>query len=88
MTTLDHGITRWEVGDRAKVTKRSWEFIRNGNRSILHFPDERFVTIAYVLMKNETAGTVTERFDPGFEVNVTFDDGTILQVKDHWIDPA
>jgi hypothetical protein len=88
MQLLDHGITKWEVGDRAKITKRSWEFIRNGNRSILAFPDDQFVNMAYVLMTNETPGTVTERFDPGYEVNVTFDDGTILQMKDHWIDPA
>jgi hypothetical protein len=37
-------------------------------------------------MTNEIHGTVTQKFPPGYEVNVTFDDGTILQVKDHWIE--
>jgi hypothetical protein len=39
-------------------------------------------------MTNQTSGTVTRKFPPGYEVNVTFDDGTILQVKDHWIESA
>ena len=81
-------ITDWQVGERVKITKESWLNIRNGNRSIHCFPCDSYVNTAYGLMKNETEGTVSMKFPPGYEVNVTFDNGTILQVNDHWIDRA
>ena len=75
-------ITDWKIGDKVKITKESWLNIRNGNRSIYAYPCDSYVNIAYGLMKNETPGVVTMKFQPGYEVNVTFSDGTILQVKD------
>ncbi len=79
-------ITEWNLNDRVRISKATWLNIRNGNRSILHYPCDSYVDTAYGLMKNEIHGTVTMKFPPGFEVNVTFDNGTILQVKDHWIE--
>ena len=81
-------ITDWKIGDKVKITKESWLNIRNGNRSIHAYPCDSYVNTAYGLMKNETPGTVTMKFQPGYEVNVTFSDGTILQVKDHLIQKA
>jgi len=81
-------ITEWNVNDRVVITETSWLNIRNGNRSIHCYPCDSYVTTAYRLMTNQTSGTVTRKFPPGYEVNVTFDDGTILQVKDHWIESA
>ncbi len=79
-------ITEWNVNDRVRITNVTFQNIWNSSRSIFHFPDSRFVSIAERLMKNGIKGTVTTRWFPGYEVNVTFDDGTILQVKDHWIE--
>ena len=78
-------ITIWNVGDRVKISKESWLNIRNSSRSILAYPDDHYTNLAYDLMINEVQGTVTMKFPPGYEVNVTFDNGLILQVKDHWI---
>ena len=78
-------ITNWQVGQRVKISKESWLNIRNSNRSILCYPCDSFVNTAYGLMKDEILGTVSMKFPPGYEVNVTFDNGIILQVKDHWI---
>jgi hypothetical protein len=78
-------ITNWNVGDRVKISKESWLNIRNSSRSILAYPDDHYTHLAYDLMCYQVQGTVTMKFPPGYEVNVTFDDGLILQVKDHWI---
>lgn len=78
-------ITEWNINDRVRISKETWLYILASNRSIHSYPCDSYVNIAYRLMKNETHGTVTMKFPPGYEVNVTFDDGTILQVKDHWI---
>lgn len=79
-------ITEWNLNDRVRISKESWLNIRNGNRSIHCYPCDSYVNTAYGLMKNEIHGTVTMKFPPGYEVNVTFDNGTVLQVKDHWIE--
>lgn len=79
-------ITEWNLNERVKITKESWLHIRNSSRSVLCYPDDRYVAIAYRLMTHEIKGSVSMKFQPGYEVNVTFDDGTILQVKDHWIE--
>lgn len=79
-------ITNWNINNRVRITKKSWENIKNGNRSIHCYPSDSFVSITYVLMKNEIRGNVSKKFTPGYEVNVTFDNGIILQVKDHWIE--
>lgn len=78
-------ITNWQVGQRVRISKESWLNIRNSNRSVHCYPCDSYVNIAYGLMKNETLGTVSMKFPPGYEVNVTFDNDTVLQVKDHWI---
>lgn len=85
MKRLEHGITDWSINDRVVIDKGNWHSIRNSNRSIHAYPDDNYVNIAYGLMKHQIHGTVTEKFPPGYEVNVTFDNGTILQVKDNWI---
>lgn len=78
--------TVWNVGDRVKITLKSFENIKNSNRSIFAFPSDAYVAQAAVLMLNDIQGTVSKKFPPGYEVNVTFDNGMILQVKDHWIE--
>lgn len=84
--TTNGPITIWDINDRVRISKETWLNIRNGNRSIHAYPCDSFVNLCYRLMKDEVKGTVTRKFPPGYEVNVTFDDGTILQVKDHWIE--
>lgn len=76
--------TDFNIGDKVKITPKSYGRICDGNRSILHFPNDKFVRIASSLINQE--GTVTRRFRPGYEMNVTFPDGQILQMKDHWIE--
>lgn len=84
--TTNGPITIWDLNDRVRITKEAWLTILASNRSILCYPSDSYVNLCYRLMKNEIHGTVTMKFPPGYEVNVTFDDGTILQVKDHWIE--
>ena len=88
MKAIGYGITSWAIGDKVKITKRSWEHIRNSNRSILAYPDDNFCLVAHRLMTKRTRGFVTERFYPGYDVNVLFKDGTTLQMKSHWIETA
>lgn len=76
----------YSINTRVIITKDSWLNIRNSNRSIHCYPSDSYVAISYRLMKDEVHGTVTQRFTPGYEFNVTFDDGTILQMKDHWVE--
>jgi hypothetical protein len=78
-------ITEWQIGDRVRISKESYQNITNANRSIHAYPSDSYVAIAYGLMKNEVYGTVTMQFRPGYEVLVEFDNKQNLQVKDHWI---
>jgi hypothetical protein len=78
---------RYAVGQRVEITKDNWQTIRNNSRSIHAYPDDNYVNIVYGLMKNNTVGTVTRNFLPGYEFNVTFDNGQVLQMKDHWVTP-
>lgn len=80
-------VTNYSVGQRIILTKDNWLTIRHSNRSIHAYPDDNYVNIVYQLMTNSVAGTVTKRFTPGYEFNVTFDNGQVLQMKDHWVTP-
>jgi hypothetical protein len=83
--------TRWQVGDKVKITPESLQNIKNSSRSINAFPDsDYYIAKGLSLMTNNVSGTVTMTFPPGFEVNVTFKDidQTTLQMKDHWIEKA
>ena len=80
-------ITKWPLNNRVRISKTCWEYIRNRNRSTA-IPSDSFVTLTYGLMKNCIIGTITMTFPPDFEVNVTFDNGVILQMQDHWIEQA
>lgn len=77
--------TNYLVGQRVKITKENWQIVHNSNRSIYAYPSDDFVNIVYQLMRDNIAGTVSHRCLPGYEVNVTFDNGQVLQMKDHWI---
>lgn len=79
--------TNYSVGQRVYISLENWKNVRNSNRSIHVYPDDRFVNIVYGLMKNNTAATITKRFTPGYEFNATFDNGQILQMKDSWVTP-
>lgn len=76
---------RYSVGQQVIVTKQNWQTVRDSSRSIHAFPSDSFVNTVYGLMKNQTVGTVERLFLPGYEVNVKFNDDTILQMKDHWV---
>lgn len=79
-------ITDWQVGDKVMVSQESFKHIENGNRSLYHYPDDNYLKIARNCIG--IFGVVERKFSPGYEVNVQFGNGTILQVKDHWIVPA
>ena len=81
-------ITNWNVGDRVKITRKSFQNIENGNRSIHAFPCDSFVAAAKQLMEFDIEGVVSMKFPPGYEVNVNFQNGVVLQLKDHWIEKA
>lgn len=78
-------ITEYKKGDRVKISVESFQNIKNGNRSIHAFPCDSFVKSCFALMVDGVSGIVARRFLPGYEVNVQFDNGVILQMKDHWI---
>lgn len=73
------------VNERVRISKETWLLILSENRT-LGVPDDDTVGTTYRLMKSEIHGTVTMKFPPGYEVNVSFDDGTILQVKDYFLE--
>lgn len=81
-------ITDYKIGERVKITKEAWLNIRNGNRSIYAYPNDSYVADTYILMTNETVGTVTHRFPPGYEMTVTFDNGKAFHMKDCWVERA
>ncbi len=76
----------WKVGDRVKISPQSLQIIENANRSIKAYPSDSYVKKARYLSAFEVEGVVERRFAPGYEVNVEFDNGVILQVKDNWIE--
>lgn len=78
--------TEYQIGDRVQISVESFQNIKNGNRSLLAFPADSYVRICFELMASRTLGTVECRWFPGYEVNVKFDNGQILQMKDHWIE--
>lgn len=79
--------TNYTVGQRIIITQKNFETIHNSNRSIHAHPSDSYVNIVHSLMNNNVAGTVARRFEPGFEFNVEFDNGQVLQMKDHWVTP-
>lgn len=79
-------ITKWQVGDRVVITSDSFRNIHDSGRSILAFPSDSYIAKAASIMLSGIQGTVSRTFPPGYEVNVEFDNGVILQVKDHWIE--
>lgn len=78
---------RYSVGQRVMVSTENLQTIHNSSRSIRAFPSDSFVKVVQSLVSKKVAGTVERLFLPGYEFNVKFDDGTILQMKDHWVSP-
>lgn len=77
-------ITNWQVGDKVRITKKTWRNIRDSNRSIKFYPSDSYVEIAKNLIG--ISGIVERKLSPGFEVNVEFENGQILQMNDNWIE--
>jgi hypothetical protein len=75
----------YSVGQRVVITADNYQTIYNSNRSIHVFPSDSFLRVVRQLMTQKVVGTVSRRFVPGYEFNVTFDNGTVLQMKDHWV---
>jgi len=78
---------RYSVGQRVEITDQNFETVHNSSRSIHHYPNDHYVNIVHGLMSNKIQGTVTRNFLPGYEFNVEFDNGQVLQMKDHWVTP-
>ena len=76
---------RYTVGQQVYVSKQNFTNVHNSNRSIHAYPSDRFVAIVRELMESGIAGTVERLFLPGYEVNVKFSNGVVLQLKDNWI---
>lgn len=79
-------ITNWKVGDEVMISPESFKHIENSSKSILRYPDDSYLRTARACIG--IGGVVERKFLPGYEVNVRFGNGAILQVKDHWIVPA
>jgi hypothetical protein len=77
--------TRYTVGQQVYVSRQNYQNVHNSNRSIHAYPSDRFVNIVHELMTKGMTGTVQRTFLPGYEVNVQYTNGTVLQMKDHWI---
>jgi hypothetical protein len=80
------GPVRRALGTKVMITDKTLEHIENANRSIHAFPSESWVAKAREIHAAKLVGEVSRLFPPGYEVNVTFSDGTILQMKDYWIE--
>lgn len=79
--------TNYMVGQRIIITQKNFETVHNSNRSIHAYPSDNYVNIVHGLMAKKVAGTVANRFEPGFEFIVEFDNGQVLQMKDNWVTP-
>jgi len=77
-------ITSYTNGDLVHITENSFKTIENASKSVLVFPSASFVKLCKSLIGME--GIVTRRFLPGYEINVTFSNGQILQMKDNWVE--
>lgn len=76
--------TRYSLGQTVMVTKESFQNVVNGNRSIYAHPCCSFVEkLRHYIGQS---GKVTMTFLPGYDVNVTFDDGKTFQLTDHWVE--
>jgi hypothetical protein len=82
-----HNPVRYQCGQQVCITKENWQTIRDASRSVNSYPDDEYVNIVYKLMKDQTPGTITQLFLPGYEFNVTFSNDLILQMKDNWVTP-
>lgn len=89
-------IRDYQEGAKVMITKETFKHILNNSKSIKAYPSDGYLEEAKKMIGYE--GTVTLRFKPGYEFNVEWnfpyerEDGTIqhvtiLQVKDHWVEP-
>lgn len=77
---------RRALGTKVVITDKTMQAIENSHRSINAFPSNSYMEKAREVHAKKLVGEVTHLFPPGYEVNVTFSNGTILQMKDHWIE--
>jgi len=88
-------IRDYKEGAKVKITIYTFHHILNSYKST-GYPNLKFCNLVKSLIDKE--GTVTKRFKPGYEFNVewpipykredgTMQDVTILQMKDHWVEP-
>jgi hypothetical protein len=89
-------IKDYQEGAKVIITPDCIQKMIDSHKSINHYPSDSYIKVAQDVVGLE--GTVTRRFKPGFEFNVewpvpykredgTMQDVTILQVKDHWVEP-
>ena len=88
-------IRDFMVGAKVKITIETFQNILNSYKAT-GYPSLKFCNLVKSIL--DIQGTVTKRFRPGYEFNVTFpvpykledgtmQDTTILQLKDHWVEP-
>ena len=79
-------ISNWKVGDKVVVTEDSWQIMYNSNRSVVTagYPSDSF--LAKLKERIGESGTCTMRFPPGYEFNLTFEDGKVFHMKDNWVE--
>lgn len=77
---------RWKLGDRVIISPDTYARIVALSESTGYYPCDSWTSTASRLMVDGVAGTVDRLFPPWYEVNVAFDNGVVLQVKDHWIE--
>lgn len=89
-------VRDYNEGAKVKITGKTLEIIKAHSNSINGPLSASYMKVLETVKDLE--GTVTRRFKPGYEFNVewnipyerddkTFQATTILQVKDHWVEP-
>jgi hypothetical protein len=78
-------IRDYDEGAKVMITEKNLNQMKNGNKSIHNFPCDSFIKKAESVKGH--VGTVTKRFMPGYEFNVEWKTGEVLQMKDHWVEP-
>lgn len=78
--------TSYNVGDKVKLTKKSFEVIENGSKSIHAYPGPSY--LEKIKKYVGQTGVVKHRHMPGYEVTVEFKDGQSFHMKDNWVETS
>lgn len=82
------GPSHHELGKNVVITDDALRNIENSHRSIHAFPNNDYMVKVREIHRRRLVGEVTHQWLPGYEVNVKFSDGQVLQMKDNWLELA